>query len=144
MLKKTVTYKDFNGTEKTETIFFHLSKSDLTKMTLSEYGTMDQRLKAMVDRKDSPKLMEQFHDLLRLSYGVKTPDGRFVKKENGVDLFDIFETTAAYDEIFMELISNPDKASEFARGILPEDLQQEAAKELAAAKDNVTPITPGV
>lgn len=135
MLKKTVTYTDYNGVEKKETNWFHLNESDLAKMQLSEYGTMDDRLQAMVDRKDISKIMDQFEDLLRLSYGVRTPDGRFIKKENGVPLFDTFQTTAAYDAIFMELITNPDFAAEFASGILPEKYQKEAKKAVAEAMD---------
>lgn len=128
MLKKIITYTDFNGVEKTETFWFNLTESELTKMTMSEYGAMDERLKAMVDKKDPNLIMEQFHDLLRRSYGVKTPDGRFVKKENGRLLFDEFETTAAYDAIFMEIVTNPDKSAEFAKGIIPSKLQEEAEK----------------
>lgn len=135
MLKKTVTYTDYNGVEKKETNWFHLNESDLAKMQLSEYGTMDDRLQAMVDRKDISKIMDQFEDLLRLSYGVKTPDGRFIKKENGVPLFGTFQTTAAYDAIFMELITNPDFAAEFATGILPEKYQKEAKKAVVEAMD---------
>lgn len=129
MLKKEVTYTDFNGVEKKEVIWFNLTESELTQMTMSEYGTMDERLKAIVDKKDANLIMDQFHDLLRRSYGVKTPDGRFVKKENGVPLFDVFETTGAYDAIFMELITNPDEAAKFAKGILPAKLQNEIEKD---------------
>lgn len=135
MLKKEVSYEDFNGVTKKETIWFNLTESELTQMTMSEYGTMDERLKAIVDKKDANLIMAQFHDLLRRSYGIKTPDGRFVKKENGKLLFDEFETTGAYDAIFMELITNPDEAANFARGILPKKLQDEAAKNM---KSNVT------
>lgn len=130
MLKKVIKFTDFNGVEKEETHYFHLSRSELTRMTMSEYGAMDERLKKIVDAKDSAKIMDQFHDLLRLSYGVKTPDGRFIKKDHGQILFDEFESSAAYDEIFMELCTNPTSAAEFARGILPEDMRAEAEKQL--------------
>lgn len=136
MLKKTVKCTDFNGVEKEETHYFNLTRSELTRMTMSEYGAMDERLKKIVDAKDSARIMDQFHDLLRLSYGVKTPDGRFVKKENGVSLFDTFETTAAYDAIFMELVTNPSAAADFARGILPEDMRKEAETQLKLMDDN--------
>lgn len=128
MLSKTITYKDFNGVEKTETYHFHLSDRELTKMTMSEYGTMDDRLKAIVDAKDSAKIMDQFEDLIRLSYGIKTPDGKFVKKVNGHPVFEDFESTAAYDSLFMKLCTNSTEAAEFAKGILPDKLREEASK----------------
>lgn len=130
MLKKVMTYTDYNGVEKTETHYFALSESELTKMQMSEYGTMDERMKEIVDAKDAAKIMDQFHDLIRLSYGVKTPDGRFVKKENGVPLFDKFETTGAYDALFMEICTNPKAAADFAKGLLPAKMQEEAQKVL--------------
>lgn len=132
MLKKTITYKDYNGVEKTETHHFHLSERELTKMTMSEYGAMDERLKAIVDAKDSPQIMDQFEDLIRLSYGVKMPDGRFVKKRDGRLLFEDFESSAAYDALFMELCTNPKIAAEFARGILPDSARKEAEAKLKA------------
>lgn len=140
MLKKTITYTDYNGIEKTETHYFSLSESELTKMTMSEYGALDERLEAIVNAKDTAKVMEQFHDLLRLSYGVKTPDGRFVKKENGNMLFDTFETTGAYDKLYMELCTDPAAAAEFARGIMPAKLQKEAEKR--ANENNLTELKP--
>lgn len=126
MLKKNITYTDYNGVEKTETYYFHLSERELTKMTMSEYGAMEERLKAIVDAKDSPQIMDQFEDLIRLSYGIKMPDGRFVKKRDGHQLFDDFESTAAYDKLYMELCTNPKKAAEFSRCILPDNMRREA------------------
>lgn len=137
MLKKVISYEDFNGVQKSETHYFSLTESELTKMQMSEYGTMDVRMKEIVDAKDAAKIMDQFHDLIRLSYGVKTPDGRFVKKENGVSLFEHFETTGAYDALFMEICTNPKAAADFARGILPAKMQAEADKMLKEA-DNET------
>lgn len=136
MLKKIIKYTDFNGVEKEETHYFNLTKSELTQMTMSEYGTMDERLKSIVSAKDTAKIMDQFQDLLRRSYGVKTPDGRFVKKENGKMLFDEFESTGAYDAIFMELITNPSAAADFAKGILPSDMRAEAESQLKLIEGN--------
>lgn len=130
MLTKVIKFTDFNGVEKEETHFFHLSRSELTRMTMSEYGAMDERLKSIVDAKDTARIMDQFHDLIRLSYGVKTPDGRFIKKDHGESLFDKFESSAAYDAFFMEILSNPSAAADFARGILPDDMRKEAEEQL--------------
>lgn len=145
MYKKTITYTDFNGVEKTETHYFGLTESELTRMTMSEYGAMDDRLRAIVDRKDSAMIMLQFDDLLKRSYGIKTPDGKFVKKKDGHRLFDDFESTGAYDAIFMELCTNPVAASEFARGILPEKMRAEAEAKMkeAEASGNLIPIPSG-
>ncbi len=40
MLKKTITYEDFDGNQVTEDHFFHLSKADLVEMEVSQKGGM--------------------------------------------------------------------------------------------------------
>ena len=39
MFKKTITYTDFNGNERTEDFYFHLSKAELAEMDLSKAGS---------------------------------------------------------------------------------------------------------
>ena len=54
---------------------------------------------------------------IKKSYGVKSADGRrFDKRE---ELYEAFEQTEAYSEIFMELITDADKAAAFVNGIMP-------------------------
>lgn len=38
MLKKTVTFTDYNGTERTQDFYFHLSKAEITEMEMSTVG----------------------------------------------------------------------------------------------------------
>ena len=38
MLKKTITYTDFDDNERTEDFYFHLSKAEIAEMELSENG----------------------------------------------------------------------------------------------------------
>lgn len=140
MLKKVISFTDYNGVEKSETHWFHLSERELTQMTMSEYGTMDDRLKAIVDAKDSPQIMDQFEDLIRRSYGIKTPDGRFVKKIDGKPVFDTFESSAAYDKLFMELCTNPTMAAEFAKGIMPNNMKAEIEKKIDNETSKVVSI----
>lgn len=140
MIGKTITYTDFNGLEKTETHYFHLSESEITQMQMSEYGAMETRMQAMVDAKDASQIMDQFYDLLKRSYGIKTQDGRFVKKENGVPVFEKFESTVAYDALFMELCTNSTSAHEFAKGILPKNYQEAIAKKEKEDKAKIIEI----
>lgn len=147
MLKKTITYKDFNGVEKTETHYFTLTESELTRMTMSEYGAMDERLKEIVSKRDTALIMDEFYDLMKLSYGVKTPDGRFIKKKDGRLLFEDFETTGAFDALFMELCTNGASAAEFARSIIPDKLRAEAEakmREMEKERDSANPDSAGL
>lgn len=136
MLKKTVTYTDYFDVERTEDYMFNLTKAELAKMNMSQYGGLEKRLRAIIDANDMPTVMENFRQILRQSYGVISDDGRrFMKSE---EISDAFEQSPAYDQIFMELISSADAAAAFARGIMPKDLVEAVDKERAKAASQPT------
>lgn len=127
MLKKTITYVDYNGTERTEDFYFNLSKAEIAKMELEIPGGMTEMLKRITAAQDTPSLVKIFEDLILRSYGVKSDDGkRFIKTP---ELKEEFKQTEAYSELFMELATNADAASAFINGIIPADVAQAAAKE---------------
>lgn len=121
MIKKTQTYEDFNGNKRTEDLYFHLSKAELTEMELSKEGGMSAYYEKIVKAQDTPALAAVFKELLLKSYGIKSEDGKgFIKKDvNGVPLSIGFEQTAAFDALYMELITDTDAATAFFNGIIP-------------------------
>ena len=127
MIKKTITYEDFNGDTRTEDYRFHLSKTELTMLESSVNGGFDNMIKQMVATKDAPKIMKIFEKIVLTSYGTLSPDGkRFEKSE---ELAREFMQTPAYDVLFIELLENADEMSKFVIGILPKDVQEQIAKE---------------
>lgn len=127
MLVKTITYKDFDGEERTETHYFHISKAELTQLRLSAAGGIEKRLQRIVDTKDQPSLIRQFTELFDMAYGVKSDDGRKFMKSP--EILADFKATEAYSILFMELLQNDDTATEFIKQVLPSDLIEEAEKE---------------
>lgn len=125
MIKKTVTYTDYNGNQRTEDHYFHLNQTELTEMELSRDGGLSNYYQRIVAAQNIPELAAIFKELLLKSYGVKSDDGRgFIKVDpNGVPLSRAFSQTAAYDEIYMELITDTDKATAFFNGIVPENMK---------------------
>ena len=125
MIKKTITYTDFNGGERTEDFYFHLTKAEITKMEMSVNGGMAERIQRIVSAQDQPAIIEVFEDLIKKSYGVKTPDGRgFVKRKEDLEAF---MSTEAYSQLFMELATDADAAAKFVNGIVPADLSKQIA-----------------
>ena len=121
MLKKTIKYKDYDGNELEEDFYFNLNKSELVKLQTSVPGGLEQMLKTIIGSKDGNAIMSMFAKVIHLSYGQKSPDGkRFVKSE---EISDAFEQTLAYDQLFMELVTDADKASTFIKAILPADVE---------------------
>ena len=120
MLKKTVTYVDYNGVERTEDFYFNLSKAEVTEMELSVRGGLSAMLEELVKSGDNARMVEIFKDLVLRSYGEKSADGkRFVKSK---ELSEAFSQTEAYSEIFMELALDEKAAAAFVNGILPANL----------------------
>ena len=120
MLKKTMTYIDYNGTERTEDFYFNLSKAELAEMELSIEGGLSERLQKIIDTHDMPSIIQEFKTILLKTYGVKTSDGRFEKSE---ELSRKFSQTAAYSDLFMLLATNAEEAAKFINGIVPSDTQ---------------------
>lgn len=136
MLKKTIKYTDYNGVERSEDFYFNLSKAELAEMELSVDGGFAEYAKRIADAKDTPTLVKLFKELILKAYGEKSGDGRrFLKvDEKGVPLSIGFSQTEAYSILFMELASDADAASKFFTGIIPSDLSEQVAKQLAEVK----------
>lgn len=117
MLKKVITYTDYDGETRTETHWFNLTKAEILEMELLTKGGMEKMIQNIVETQDIPSLVKLFKKLIDKSYGIKSPDGkRFIK--NPEDLKE-FKETEAYSELFMELATDSDAASKFIEGIVP-------------------------
>lgn len=120
MLKKTITYTDYNDNERIEDFYFNLSKAELTEMELSTTGGLAEMIQKIINTQDTPKIVKVFKDLVLAAYGEKSADGkRFVKTE---EVRESFAQTEAYSELFMELATDADAAAAFVNGIVPKDL----------------------
>lgn len=123
MLKKTITYTDYNGNERTEDFYFNLSKAELMEMQMSTSGGLTEMVKRVIQAQDTPEILKIFKKIILKSYGVKSDDGkRFIKKE---ELTEEFEQTEAYSNLFMELLQDEKKAADFITGLLPADLAKQ-------------------
>ena len=117
MLKRTFTYVDYNGVERTEDHYFNLTKAELMEMELSTTGGLAEMITKVVAAQDAPKIVKIFKELVLKAYGQKSADGRrFIKSQ---ELSDEFAQTEAYSQLFMELATDADAAAKFVNGIVP-------------------------
>lgn len=125
MLKKTITYTDYNGVQRTEDFYFNLTKAEVMEMELSTAGGLAGMIQKIVAAQDTPAIIKIFKDLILKAYGEKSPDGkRFMKSE---EISNEFAQTEAYSILFMELATDDKEASKFVNGIVPSDLAQKAS-----------------
>lgn len=116
MLKKTITYEDYNGIERKEDFYFNLTEAEVMEMELSTKGGLTEMINRIVAAQDAPAIVKIFKDLILKAYGVKSPDGkRFIKSQ---ELRDEFESTRAYSILFMELATDEKAASDFVNGLV--------------------------
>ena len=122
MLKKSITYTDYNGTERTEDFYFNLTKAEIMEMEMSTAGGLSEMLQNIVKAQDAPSIIKIFKELVLKAYGQKSPDGkRFIKSE---ELSTEFSQTEAYSQLFMELATDADAAAKFVNGIVPADIEK--------------------
>lgn len=140
MLKHVVNYKDpLTGENITETLHFNLSKAELAEIVLvdDEYGN---KLQAIAKREDPKELLESVKDIVARSYGEVVEVGgrrRFVKADEATK---VFMGSEAFSTFFFDLFTDPNKTIDFVNGVMPQDLLDGSAEELAAQARSNRPV----
>lgn len=120
MLKKTIKYTDFNDDTLTEDFYFNLTKAEIVEMNVSEKGGLEEYMKIVVASDDNSEILRIFKEIIKKSYGKKSPDGKRFQKDP--EFFQEFEESGAYSELIMEMFQDAAAGAGFIRGIMPKDL----------------------
>lgn len=116
MLKKTIKYTDFDGTKREEDHYFNLTKAEMIEFDAVFPEGAVEHLTFLMEQKMNAPLIATFKDLILRSYGVKMPNGKFMKSQ---ELRDAFMASEAYSELFMEITSGEEAAAAFINAIIP-------------------------
>lgn len=128
MYTTKVTYNDeFTGNQVTRDLYFNLTKAEITKLQLSYKDGFDKYVRSVIDSEDPAKIMDMFEMLILKAYGVRTPEGDFLKSK---ERSEAFATTEAYSELFMRLIQSQEEQEKFFMGVIPKDLAEAASAEM--------------
>lgn len=131
MLKKTITYTDYNGEEARDEFYFNMTRAELVELEFSMEGGFSGTMMKMIQTDPEGKvngkvIMEEMKKLVLKSYGVKSLDGkRFIKNDQ---LRQDFESSEAYSVLFMDLVTDAEAAAAFINGIMPQGLVEEVSK----------------
>ncbi len=126
MLRKEVKYKDFDGNDRKDVLWFHLNEVEITEMDLETSGGLVKYMESIIDTNDVNQLIAIFKDLLIRSYGERSMDGKHFYKDDKIR--NEFVSSAAYPVLYMEMVSDADKAVEFINGIVPSNIREQMAK----------------
>lgn len=124
MLKKTISYTDYNGVERTEDFYFNLTKAELMEWELGTEGGLSNVAQRIIDAKDQKAIINLFKELLIKAYGEKSADGRRFMKSD--EISQAFTESPAYSILYMELATDDKAAANFINGIMPSDLVSQA------------------
>ena len=145
MVKKTVTFPDFEGKEVTKDFYFNLSKMEFRVLDRKIPGGLQNMIDQIMKEKDEDRLIDLLDILILESYGEKSEDGRFVKEDRyGRRLSSFFKISEAWDVLFMNLVSNENELHEFLMGIVPKDVAEKAEAESAKTEGTLTLATANV
>lgn len=124
MLKKTITYEDWNGKTRTEDFYFNLTRTECAEL---EFGlgpgkSLSSSFQTLIDNNDMGVIVATVKKLLLTAYGVKSDDGRrFIKND---EVREAFEQNPAFDQIYMDLATNAEYAADFLTAILPSNVTE--------------------
>jgi hypothetical protein len=154
MLKKTITYTNFDGKEEQFTAYFNLNKTECVDLNL-EYerdgGLIGRIKKLMSDTIDGKPPAKPAIDFVKLlverSYGERPADNPslFLKEDDdGRPLFKKFKQTAAYDAYVYALMTGEESLEEFAEHVMPQVTpEQRAEAQKIMDEEGLTPLFTG-
>lgn len=117
MRKETITYVDFNGEERSEDFYFHMTEADISMLEFRLEGGMEAYVTKIINERDQNKIIDTFCKIIDLSYGVKGLDGGFYKTPEALAKF---KASQAYSDLFMHMM-DADFAADFIRDVMTQN-----------------------
>ena len=135
MFKKEITFKDYNGEEKTKDFWFHLKKTEILELAaeLPDYVTdniIDEDGNAVeqdigheiYEALGKSGVMKFIKSLILKSYGVRSRDGKTFEKSD--ELTYKFSQTLAFEKLYYDMITKDDVFVEFVNAVIPNNIDE--------------------
>ena len=133
MFTKTIKYTDFNGVERKEAFYFHLSENEVVEMEFGTNGGYTELLNKIIAAKDQESLLKEIKKFIHKAFGEKSSDGRrFMKSE---EISRAFSETPAFTKLYMEFLFNDVAFAEFVNAIIPTNVSNTIKKHIEASNE---------
>lgn len=121
MIKKEITYKNFDDEVVVETARFGFNETELMELEAQPGGGLTAAIKKIEENpEDGGIILGEIKKIIMWAYGVVSEDGRrFIKNDM---VRKDFEETGAYNALVMSLATNADAAAAFMNGLIPSGL----------------------
>lgn len=139
MFKKEQKFKDYLGQERTVTLRFNISESEMEDLARND-PMFDTSFLAKLREEENPlDMIDVIKKLIVLSYGELSDDGMYFWKDDNRGLK--FLQSAAYDAFLEELLNgeNTNFVVDFMMNIFPEKFAAEIAKKVSE-DTNIVPV----
>ena len=131
MIRKTLTYLDYEGQEHTKDFYFSLNQTEFALMNNRMPGGFEAYLKRIQEDHNEEKLLEMLVWFIEEGYGIRMGDDDFIKEDEvGRKLGKRFRCTEACDKLITELLEKENNIGAFLIGMLPESLKPQAQKNI--------------
>lgn len=142
MLKKSISFTNFDGRQVTKDYYFNITKAEIALRELESDGTWSESLEIIKNSNKGSVVMPEFRRILQWMYGEKDGDA-FVKSE---EVWSRFNNSEPWSVLIMELLQNAGYAAEFIAAAMPADMRgqvSEAAKAgFRPGADTSRPVPP--
>lgn len=122
MLKKPITYVDYDGNQRTENYWFNLDEAEILEMEMQYPGGMSAMLQKIAEEQDGSKILATFKEIIMKAYGEKSLDGKYFEKSHEKSV--LFTQSRAYSVLLMEMYRDADAAADFMNKIIPQTTNQ--------------------
>ena len=136
-----VTYENFAGEEKTQTLHFHISarefadwmidhmdESERLMQTFGEMAELEPEEQA--SREVLMEVMKMLRLLSELAFGTPSTDGEYFSRPSAGYKF---SESAAYDAFRMDMFEHPEKMDKFFNTLMSTEVMEEFAKRMPTA-----------
>ena len=142
MLKKVITYKDYDGNDKTSTLYFHLNKFEWLELETYTKGGLIENLQHAIETGNAKKTIDILKKIILRAYGEKNAETGVFEKSD--ELAIRFSKTDAFSELFYELAYDEEASRSFFLGLIPTELRGEAEKKIQELEAENKSNDPGI
>lgn len=132
MLKRPITYTDYEGNPATLIAYFHLNKFEWLELETYTKGGLIENLENALETNNAKKTIDLLKKIILRAYGEKNPETGAFEKDD--DRAIRFSKTEAFSELFYDLAYNEEKSKEFFLGLIPPEVRAQAQAKLDETK----------
>lgn len=127
MLKKDITFENFDGVQVTEVNYFHIYEAELVEFLILHnidddvQNGLKRLIDGLIERNDRAAILALFKELVIMGYGLRNPEKpeKFLKTP---EISEDFKSSPAYKALYLELMTNEKAATEFLMGAIPKSM----------------------